>query len=200
MCVWAARAAGAGFWGSLGDKGAVNKVGRRQGGQDDPASSGQVTKDVTNHVWENSMRVLLTSLTFSKREFPGVVQGKKTVASRHSRSPELRVWGRRKARNGVGATCPSPCCLGLAGCSKPVHLAGQVWETLSPLPEPQANEGGTVRGGPLGWPEVSRIPAGLVPKGRGPRCLGGKAHSAAAGPRGPAQHLRKGRSVLITLQ
>lgn len=91
MCVWAARAAGAGFWGSLGDKGAVNKVGRRQGGQDDPASSGQVTKDVTNHVWENSMRVLLTSLTFSKREFPGVVKGKKTVASRHSRSPELRV-------------------------------------------------------------------------------------------------------------
>lgn len=40
-------------------------------------STGQIIKGVTNRVWENSMRVLLTSLTFSKREFPGVVKGRK---------------------------------------------------------------------------------------------------------------------------
>lgn len=151
------------------------------------------------------MRVLLTSLTFSKREFPGVVK-EKTAASRCSRSPELRVWGRWKGRNWGGGHLPLTLLPWAGwdtdgrrdGCSKPVHLAGQVWETLSPLPEPQANEGRTVCGGPLGWPEVPHIPAASVPKGRGRQGLGGKPCSRTAGLRGPAQPRRRGRSVHVT--
>lgn len=60
------------------------------------------------------MRVLLTSLTFSKCEFLGWSKKKQRPAGVPG-ALSSGCGGAGKGGTGAGATCPSPCCLGLAG-------------------------------------------------------------------------------------